>query len=111
MLEKRKHKRIKLGEHPVIYDATSNKLIGTMIDISSGGFKVVSYSGMEIDKDYLLKIILPNRDGNEKSFVAKVNIRWCEKGTTSSFFTIGCLLTEVKEGALNLSSFMMNIAT
>ena len=111
MHEKRKHKRVQLGEHPVIYDATSNRLLGTMIDIGAGGFKVVAYSELELGKDYLFKIILPRRDGNEKSAIAEVNIRWCKKGGTSSFFTAGCLLKEVKEGTLSLSSLMMKLST
>ena len=66
--DNRKFKRVNLAEHPEVYDAHTNKLLGRIVDISSGGFKMVAFSEMEEGKLYILNIVLTERN-NKKKFV------------------------------------------
>ena len=54
MKEKRKHKRFKLLNQPLVYDANSNMFLGSMVDISVGGFKLRANEKQTEGKDYLL---------------------------------------------------------
>ena len=108
MHEKRKFKRINLVEHPIVYDAHSNKLLGTMVDISAGGFKIITNSQMEQDQEYLLRIVSPEDVGEGKNIVVKVTVRWCNRDLNAIFFTAGCFLAETETKAkLELSVLML----
>jgi hypothetical protein len=108
MQEKRKFERINLNEHPIVYDAHSNKLLGTMVDLSAGGFRIMTNCKMEKDQDYLLRIVSPKGNSEGKNIVVKVNVRWCNRDLGSIFFAVGCFLAESDTKArLELSALML----
>jgi hypothetical protein len=111
MEEKRESRRINLVDPPLIYDAHSDKLLGTMVDISAGGFKIITYNKMEQGQDYLLRINLPEESGDGRNVVVKVNVKWCNSGL-NKFFIAGCSITEIEAtGRLELSTLMIKGAT
>ena len=111
MQEKRKSRRINLVDPPVIYDAHSDKLLGTMADISADGFKIITYNQMEQGQDYLLRINLPEENGDGRDVVVKVNVKWCNTGL-NKFFIAGCVITKIEaKGRLDLSTLMIKGAT
>ena len=50
MEENRKFKRVNVAEHPEVYDAHTNELLGRIVDISTGGFKIIASNEMEEGK-------------------------------------------------------------
>ena len=95
MQENRKPKRINLIYHPAVYDAHSNKLIGNIVNISTGGFKVITKNQMEQGKEYLLRINLPEGTYGSKSVEVKASVRWCGKNTDPGLFHSGCNFVQI----------------
>ena len=109
MEENRKFIRVDLVEHPEVYDAHSNKLLGRIVDISAGGFKMVAFSEMEEGKEYLLNIILPERNNDKKFVEVKASVRWCSKEADPELITSGCHLVQIDAlGRLDLANVMLN---
>ena len=94
MKEKRKHQRFKLQNQPLVYDANSNMLLGSMVDISVGGFKLRANEKLTEGKDYLLRIISQSDTSSESKIIAKINVRWCNESSDSNDYTVGCALGE-----------------
>ena len=94
MKEKRKHKRFKLLNQPLVYDANSNIFLGYMIDISEGGFKLRANDKLTAEKDYLLRIISQSDTSSESKIIAKINVRWCNESSDSNDYAVGCALGE-----------------
>jgi hypothetical protein len=108
MEENRKFRRVNLREHPEVYDAHSNKLLGKIVDISTDGFKMVTNSEMEQGKEYLLKIVLPEKNSEKKCVDVKARVRWRGKESDPELLTSGCYLVEINAlGRLNLATLML----
>jgi len=109
MKENRKFRRIDLAEKPEVYDAHSNELLGWMVDISTGGFKMVTSSEMEEGKEYSLNIVLPERNNLKKSVEVKASVCWCAKDINPDSITSGFHLVQIDAlGRLDLASLMIN---
>ena len=110
MKENRKFIRINLAEQPEVYDALSNELLGWMVNISTGGFKIVTSSEMEVGKEYLLKTVLPERKNLKKCVVeVKASVCWCAKDIDPESITSGFYLVQIDARArLYLNNLMLN---
>ena len=107
MQENRKVRRVDLSYHPNVYDAHSNKLLGNIVDISAGGFKLITKNKMEQGKEYLLNINLPEEIGDSKSVEVKASVCWCGENTDPALFTSGCYLIQIEaKGRLDLAALM-----
>jgi c-di-GMP-binding flagellar brake protein YcgR len=111
MEENRKFKRVNLAEHPEVYDAHTNELLGRIVDISAGGFKMIAINKMEEGKLYVLNIVLMVRNNNKKCVEVTVSVRWCRKDIDSELITLGCHLVQIDAlERLDLDSLMLNKA-
>jgi hypothetical protein len=122
MQENRKSIRVNLLNPPEIYDAHSNELLGNMVDISLGGFKIITNNQMEQGKEYLLSINLPEGICDSKSVVVKADVRWCSKDINpnwcskdinpnlfASLFASGCYFVQIEaKGRIDLAVLMLN---
>ena len=109
MKENRKFRRIDLAEQPEVYDALSKELLGWMVNISTGGFKMVTSSEMEEGKEYLLNIVLPERNNQKKSVEVKASVCWCAKDIDPESITSGFHLVQIDAlGRLDLANLMLN---
>jgi hypothetical protein len=105
--ENRKFKRVNLTEHPEVYDAHTNELLGRIVDISTGGFKMIAFSEMEEGKLYLLNIVLMERNNKKKCVEVTVSVRWCCKDI--ELITLGCHLVQIDAlDRLDLDSLMLH---
>ena len=93
-----------------------------MVDISSGGFKIITNNQMEQGKEYLLSIVLPEGNSDSKSVVVKAEVRWCSKDINpdwcskninpnlfASLFASGCCFVQIEaKGRIDLAVLMLN---
>ena len=106
MQERRKSRRVNLIYHPAVYDSHSNKPLGNIVNISSGGFKVITNNQMKQGKEYLLIINLPEETHGSKSVKVKASVCWCGKNTDPGLFHSGCNLVQIIAlGRLSLAAF------
>ena len=95
MKENRNHKRFELKEHLHVLDATSSKLIGNMVDISEGGFKMITLNKIEEGEEFPLRIVLPSTNGEKEVIDAKVRVQWCVKDDKHKLSTLGCYIVQI----------------
>ena len=108
MLNKRKSPRVTLLDRLEVYDAQSNELLGIMVDISTGGFKILTKNQMGQGEEYLLSIVLPVGNSDRK-IVFKADVRWCGKDINHNSFAAGCYLAQIKaKDRLDMVDFMLN---
>ena len=107
MRENREFRRFNLVSHPEVYDVHTNKLFGNMVDISTGGFKVITRKRLEQGREYLLSIKLPEGTCDSRSVEVKASICWCGMNTDPESFISGCDLVQIDaKGRLDLTALM-----
>ena len=94
-MEQRKHKRFKLKEHLHVLDAKSSKLIGNMVDISEGGFKMITLNKIEEGEEFPLRIVLPSTTGKKEVIGVKARVQWCMRDDKHKLSTLGCYIVQV----------------
>ena len=94
-MDERKHKRFKLKEHLHVLDAKSSKLIGNMVDISEGGFKMITLNKIEEGEKFPLRIVLPSTTGKKEVIGVKARVQWCMKDDKHQLSTLGCYIVQV----------------
>lgn len=72
-----------------VYDQSENKLIGNLVDISTKGIMVVSEKELPVDKQYTLKMLLPDTLEGSKEVEFKAETRWCHNDVNPNFFDTG----------------------
>ena len=88
MPEKRKHIRANLVYNLEVYDIDTEQCIGHLVDISLGGFKIISESQIATGKDYHFRICLPEEHAKE-SFTMKTKSCWSKTDINPDYFASG----------------------
>ena len=108
MPNNRKSPRVNLLDRIEVYDAQSNEFLGLMVDISTGGFKMLTKNQMGQGEEYLLSIVLPVGNSDRK-IVFKADVRWCDKDINHNLFAAGCYLVQIKaKDRFDLGVLMIN---
>ena len=94
-MEQRKHKRFKLKKRLHVLDAKSSKLIGNMVDISEGGFKMITLNKIEGGEEFPLRIALPSTNGEKEIIDVKARVQWCMRDDKHKLSTLGCYIVQV----------------
>ena len=94
-MEQRKHKRFKLKKRIHVLDAKSSRLIGNMVDISEGGFKMISLNKIKEGEEFPIRIVLPSTNGEKEVINAKARVQWCLKDDKHELSTLGCYIVQV----------------
>ena len=94
-MENRKDKRFELKKHLFVFDTKSNRLIGNMIDISEGGFKMISLYKIEKGEEFPLRIALSFTNGEKKVIKVKARVQWCVKDDKHELSSLGCYIVQV----------------
>ena len=108
-MDLRKHKRFILKEHLHVLDAKSSKLIGNMVDISEGGFKMITLNKIEEGEEFPIRIVLPSTNGEKEVINAKARVQWCLKDDKHELSTLGCYIVQVNiSGRARLTDFIVD---
>ena len=94
-MENRKYKRFELKKHLLVLDAKSSRLIGNMVDISEGGFKMITLNKIEKGEEFPLRIVFPSTNGEKEVIDAKARVQWCVKNDKHELSTLGCYIVQV----------------
>lgn len=90
MTERRKLKRRHLLYYLRVYNAQTGRLLGHLVDISSGGVMVMSQHRRRLNRLVHLRMILP---GPARTVRKKVEFRattkWCSKDVNPDFWDTG----------------------
>ena len=93
MSEKRKHRRANLEYYLKVYELDAEECIGHLVDISLGGFMIISESQVLPGGDHQFRIYLPEGHSQE-SFTVKARACWSKADINPDYFASGfCFIT------------------
>ncbi len=96
MEEKRKLERIRVYYYLKVYDKKSGKDIGSIIDITMRGMRIISEIPFVTDNLYLFTIQLPHGYIYGESFDMEARNCWCQKKVKSKYFEAGFQFVNTK---------------
>lgn len=87
--EMRKVERWHLVFYLRVFDGSSSRVIGHVVDISAQGIMLVSDKPVPVDTPYNLRMRLPTEVADREEIVFNATSRWCKKDDNPDFFIIG----------------------
>jgi hypothetical protein len=108
MSERRNIERKDFSFYMRLVDNDTQKLVGHLVDISSGGFKLDSQAPIPIDKDYRLRMDLTSDVASKPSMVFVARSKWCEVDPLDPFiYNVGFQLVNISPVDLDIFNRMM----
>jgi len=109
MEDRRKSKRVKSPYYLKAIDSNTNRLIGHLADISTGGMMLIRKRPINTDAAFKLKISLPIAVKASKEITFDANCRWCMKSVDSNSYDTGFQLQNVShEDAKVIKEFIQD---
>ncbi len=97
MLERRKYPRKDLLLFANVYDSKSQKIIGTLLNITLEGAMVLSEHRIDADNLMELHIKLPDNFVQKNELIFTASSRWCGPDINPEFFDVGYQFANVSE--------------
>lgn len=72
-----------------VWDKNSDKLLGHIVDINTGGFMLISEKKIELEQTFDLEIHWKSPEGEEIKIDFKAESRWSSNDVNSAFFDTG----------------------
>jgi len=108
MDERRHLERKDFSYYMRLVDNDSHNLVGHLVDISSGGFKLDSPSPIPVNKDFRLRMDLTSEVANKPAMVFVARSKWCEVDPLDPFiYNVGFQLVNISPGDLDIFHRMM----
>ena len=94
--EKRTLSRRNFSYYMRIIDEVNGQLVGHLIDISTGGFKLDSSKAIQLNKDFRLRIELTGEVASKNYMVFTALSRWCRPDDIDpTSFNVGFQITNM----------------
>lgn len=90
------------------WDTASNRLLGHVVDINTGGFMLISEELISIGSEYRLEVRLPNPQGDLQTMRFRAICRWSNNDINKSFFDSGFEILEKNSDAIHRIQQMIN---
>ena len=91
-----------------LIDSDTQELVGHLVDISSGGFKLDSQTKIPLNKDFRFRMDLTNEVANKPSMVFVARSKWCEVDPLDPFlYNVGFQLISISPGDIEIFNRMM----
>ena len=91
-----------------LIDNDTQDLVGHLVDISSGGFKLDSQGPIPINKDFRLRMDLTREVADKPAMVFVARSKWCEVDPLDPFiYNVGFQLVNISPADLEIFNRMM----
>jgi hypothetical protein len=108
MNERRRRERKDFSYYMRLLDNDTHDLVGHLVDISSGGFKLDSQTPIPIGKDFRLRMDLTSEVANKPTMVFVARSKWCEVDPLDPFiYNVGFELINIAPADLDIFIRMM----
>jgi hypothetical protein len=108
MSERRNVERKEFSYYMRLVDNDTQELIGHLMDISSGGFKLDSQKPIPLNKDFRLRMDLTSEVANKPHMVFVARSKWCEVDPLDPFvYNVGFQLINIAPPDLNIINRMI----
>ena len=85
----RQLKRRHLIYYLEVFDNTTGVLLGHLVDLTVEGMKLVSKNYIEPQKEYSLKMVLPEGHARDRDVHFKAKSMWCREDVNPDFYAVG----------------------
>jgi len=109
MSEKRKHRRVNLLYYLKVFDLTTGKHLGHLVEISSGGFKMLSKAPVNPGQELHCRIELPETVCGHDTFTAKLHCCWRQKDLNPDYFAAGFKFIGLSLEGIKIIRVLINI--
>jgi hypothetical protein len=108
MDDRRHQKRKDFSYYMRLVDNDTQDLVGHLVDISSGGFKLDSQVPIPINKDFRLRMELTSEVANKPAMVFVARSKWCEVDPLDPFiYNVGFQLVNISPSDLEIINRVM----
>lgn len=91
-----------------LIDNDTQNLVGHLVDISSGGFKLDSQGPIPINKDFRLRMDLTSEVADKPAMIFVARSKWCEVDPLDPFiYNVGFQLVNISPVDLEIINRMM----
>ncbi len=97
MQERRKYPRKDLLLFANVYDSRSERIIGTLLNITLDGAMILTESKIDRDNTMELHIRLPDDFVKKNELVFTANSRWCAPDINPEYYDVGYQFANVSE--------------
>ena len=82
-----------------LVDSDTQKMVGHLVDISSGGFKLDSQAPIPLNKDFRLRMDLTSEVADKPTMAFVARSKWCEVDPLDPFiYNVGFQLINISPG-------------
>ena len=108
MDERRRLNRKDFSYYMRLIDSETQELVGHLVDISPGGFKLDSQTAIPLNKDFRFRMDLTSDVANKPSMVFVARSKWCEVDPLDPFiYNVGFQLVNISPGDVEIFYRMM----
>ena len=108
MSERRNLERRDFSFYMRLVDNDTQKLVGHLVDISSGGVKLDSQSPIPVEKDFRLRMDLTAEVASKPAMTFVARSKWCEVDPLDPFiYNVGFQLVNISPADLDIFNRMM----
>ncbi len=94
MGNKRGLKRWHLIYYLRVFESGSEQLLGHVVDITTEGLMLISEKRIPFDREFDLRMEIPNEDGGKRNFTMKALSVWSDRDVNRSFYDTGFELVD-----------------
>ena len=106
--ELRQLKRRHLIYYLEVLDNSNNELLGHLVDLTVKGMKLVSKNYIEPNKEYSLKMILPEGCCKEREVQFKATSMWCREDVNPDFYAVGFKAPKLDKDTRKIFMILIN---
>ena len=108
MNERRNIERREFSYYMRLVDNDTQELVGHLMDLSSGGFKLDSQTPIPPNKDFRLRMDLTSEVADKPSMVFVARSKWCQTDPLDPFvFNVGFQLINISPSDFNIINRMI----
>ena len=108
MDDRRHQERKDFSYYMRLVDNDTQDLVGHLVDISSGGFKLDSQAPIPTNKDFRLRMDLTSEVADKPAMVFVARSKWCEVDPLDPFiYNVGFQLVNISPADLEIINRMM----
>jgi len=102
MSDKRSAKRRNIIYYLRLYDRSTDELIGQLVDITTGGLKLVCETPLTLDTPYSVRMVLPEPINGKNEIFFDIKSIWCKKDVNPNFYGVGFHYEHIAEEDLEI---------
>ena len=108
MSERRRIERKDFSYYMRLIDNDTENIVGHLVDISTGGFKLDSEAPIPINKDFRFRMDLTNEVANKPYMTFLARSKWCQIDPLDPFlFNVGFQLVKIAPGDIEIFNRMI----